>query len=46
MVKDNLGDKNKLYLTPHEVNNLLLKNRKMGQKARSFNRMNKEQGKD
>ena len=44
---DGLGDANKLYLTLHEMNSLLLENCKTGQKAGGFYRMkNKEQGRE
>lgn len=47
MIKeDNLGHKNKLYLTLYEVDDLLLENCKMGRKAGNFHRIkNKEQRK-
>ena len=41
----NLVDTNKIYLTLHAVNSLLLENCKMKEKARSLYRIkNKEQG--
>ena len=47
MIKDNSNVINKLYVTLHEVDSLLLENCKMGQKAGRFYRIkNKEQGRD
>ena len=43
MIKeDNLGNTNKLYLTLHEVDGLILENWKMGWKAGSFYRIRKK----
>lgn len=39
IIKDNLGDTNKLYLTLHEVDSPLSENRKAGQKAGRFYRI-------
>lgn len=42
--ENNSGDANKLYLTLHEVDSLILENCKTGKKATSFCRIkNKEQ---
>lgn len=44
MIKDNLDDTNKIYLTLHEANYLFLKNYNIGWKAGSFYSVkNKEQ---